>query len=240
MADLYVCPEHGETNPCGGCRAETTKPQSTTEPQPCPTIAYPVHVEPEPGYEGIACILDSNNVLIAAMMHPEHAQEVTTVLNARALAAPVVDAEKRARDLVDAFRFASPPVQSLRFLEWEPLVMSIADALRAAAATAAPQERIPSVRVATAGDNEAAINNLYYACDHCWHSIDYGQVYAQGDSTCPKCNQGIMREIAPLNIPPPAIGAKLLCLVCAHYKPWGIFSSRTGESVCADCRDRRG
>lgn len=73
----------------------TTKPQSTTEPmEPCPTIAYPVHVEPEPGYKGVACILDSNNVLIAAMMHPAHAQEVASVLNARispASTAPVVD-----------------------------------------------------------------------------------------------------------------------------------------------------
>lgn len=38
--------------------------------------------------------------------------------------------EKRARQIVDNFRYASPPVQSLRFLEWEPLVSAIAAALR--------------------------------------------------------------------------------------------------------------
>lgn len=49
--------------------------------------------------------------------------------------APIVDAEKQARDLVDAFRFASPPVQSLRFLDWEPLVAAITKALRSVPVT---------------------------------------------------------------------------------------------------------
>lgn len=39
------------------------------------------------------------------------------------------DTVERAREIVDAFRFGYPPVQSLRFLEWEPLVESISAAL---------------------------------------------------------------------------------------------------------------
>lgn len=46
-----------------------------------------------------------------------------------------------------------------------------------------------------------------------------------------------MRELEPMNIPSPGVGAPLLCLVCAYYKPWGIFDSRTGVSVCEECRD---
>ena len=70
-----------------------TKPQSSAGNQ-CPTISYPLRVEPEPGYEGVACVLDANGVLIAAMMHPSHAQEVTAAVNTRiapASAAPGVD-----------------------------------------------------------------------------------------------------------------------------------------------------
>jgi len=44
-------------------------------------IKYPVHVAPEPGYEDIACILDEEERLVAAMLHPEHAEIVVAALN---------------------------------------------------------------------------------------------------------------------------------------------------------------
>ncbi|HEU4509050.1 MAG TPA: hypothetical protein VFR78_12465 [Pyrinomonadaceae bacterium] len=52
---------------------------------------------------------------------------------------PAREAETQAREIVDAFRYKSPPVQSLRFLEWEPLVEAIAQALRATALPAAAE-----------------------------------------------------------------------------------------------------
>lgn len=84
---------------------------------------------------------------------------------------------------------------------------------------------------------QARHDDLFYACDHCWHGMNFQQVYDQGCGTCPKCSQGTMREIERMNIPTPPVGATLLCLVCAYYKPWGIFNSRTGIAVCTDCRD---
>lgn len=81
------------------------------------------------------------------------------------------------------------------------------------------------------------MDNLYYACNNCWHTMDYGQVYAQGTGTCPKCKAGKLCELERMDIPAPAVGVELLCLVCAYWKPWGIFDSRTGVSVCAECRD---
>lgn len=38
--------------------------------------------------------------------------------------------------------------------------------------------------------------------------------------------------------PIPEIGTPLFCLVCAYKKPWGIWHSATGVTVCVDCRDR--
>jgi hypothetical protein len=35
----------------------------------------------------------------------------------------------------------------------------------------------------------------------------------------------------------PELGESRLCLVCAYEKPWGIFSEKTGETVCVECRD---
>ena len=107
----------------------TTKPQSTTEEVDRREEAICRFCD-----QAIHCAGDEwrHNFNDSIWCRP-----TTATPNAPASAAPVVDAEKQARDLVDAFRFASPPVQSLRFLEWEPLVVAIADALRAAA-TAAP------------------------------------------------------------------------------------------------------
>lgn len=42
-----------------------------------------------------------------------------------------------------------------------------------------------------------------------------------------------LKEREPLRTP--AVGESLLCLVCAYYGPWRIFSQRTGESVCEKC-----
>lgn len=36
----------------------------------------------------------------------------------------------------------------------------------------------------------------------------------------------------------PPVGAEKLCLVCAYYKPWGVFDSKTGAAVCVECRDK--
>lgn len=36
----------------------------------------------------------------------------------------------------------------------------------------------------------------------------------------------------------PTVGTLLKCLVCALDKPYGVFSTRSGESVCVECRDR--
>lgn len=55
--------------------------QSEVRLEPCPQITYPLRVEPEPGYKGIACILDASSILIAAMMYPEHARIVVDVMN---------------------------------------------------------------------------------------------------------------------------------------------------------------
>jgi hypothetical protein len=41
-------------------------------------------------------------------------------------------------------------------------------------------------------------------------------------------------EVGPFETPP--VGAALLCLCCAYYKPWGVFDSNTGASVCKDCK----
>jgi hypothetical protein len=78
---------------------------------------------------------------------------------------------------------------------------------------------------------------LFYACDNCWHAMSSSQVYEQGTGVCPQCKQGTMRELEQMNIPAPAVGARLLCLVCAYHKPWGIWDGATGVSVCLDCRD---
>lgn len=37
---------------------------------------------------------------------------------------------------------------------------------------------------------------------------------------------------------PPEPGANLLCIVCAHESPWGVWDSKTGAAVCATCRDK--
>lgn len=36
----------------------------------------------------------------------------------------------------------------------------------------------------------------------------------------------------------PEVGELRLCLVCAYEKPWGIWCSKTGTVVCAECRDK--
>ncbi len=41
-----------------------------------------------------------------------------------------------------------------------------------------------------------------------------------------------------MTYPIPRTGRPLKCLVCGLDKPWGIFSTVTGEAVCADCRDK--
>jgi hypothetical protein len=41
------------------------------------------------------------------------------------------------------------------------------------------------------------------------------------------------------NLAPPEAGEIRKCLVCAHEKPWGVFSNTTGAAVCVDCRDAR-
>lgn len=33
----------------------------------------------------------------------------------------------------------------------------------------------------------------------------------------------------------PDIGAKIICLICAFKKPWGIFDNKTGAAVCIEC-----
>lgn len=37
---------------------------------------------------------------------------------------------------------------------------------------------------------------------------------------------------------PPTPGELRKCLICALEKPWGVFDSATGASVCCDCRDK--
>ena len=41
-----------------------------------------------------------------------------------------------------------------------------------------------------------------------------------------------------VSIGPPNSGTPLLCMICAHEKPWGIFDSKTGAAVCIECRDK--
>jgi hypothetical protein len=36
---------------------------------------------------------------------------------------------------------------------------------------------------------------------------------------------------------PPAVGTPVLCMVCAHEKPWGVCSPQ-GAAVCIECRDK--
>jgi hypothetical protein len=77
----------------------------------------------------------------------------------------------------------------------------------------------------------------FFVCPACWQLFSVGQIHDAGDDECRKCHRGKCVEVATPIIPSPPIGAELLCLVCASYKPWGIFDSSTGASVCAECRD---
>ena len=36
----------------------------------------------------------------------------------------------------------------------------------------------------------------------------------------------------------PEVGEVRPCLVCGQNKPWGIFDSRTGATICVECRDK--
>ena len=38
--------------------------------------------------------------------------------------------------------------------------------------------------------------------------------------------------------PTPAIGEVRKCLACAYHKPWGTFDTRTGATLCKECRDK--
>ena len=38
--------------------------------------------------------------------------------------------------------------------------------------------------------------------------------------------------------PQPKPGDELLCMVCAHKSPWGVWDSITGAAVCITCRDK--
>lgn len=40
----------------------------------------------------------------------------------------------------------------------------------------------------------------------------------------------------PISLGPPNRGTILLCAVCAHEKPWGIFTPE-GAAICIECRD---
>jgi hypothetical protein len=40
-----------------------------------------------------------------------------------------------------------------------------------------------------------------------------------------------------VSLGPPNPGTIVLCILCAHEKPYGVWDSNTGAAVCKDCRD---
>lgn len=76
----------------------------------------------------------------------------------------------------------------------------------------------------------------FYVCPNCFAALSTWQVHDQGTDACPQCGTAV-RELAKMQIPAPATGTSLLCLLCATYQPWAIFDSSTGAAVCVSCRD---
>lgn len=48
----------------------------------------------------------------------------------------------------------------------------------------------------------------------------------------------IVEVVQVKELSPPPVGALMLCMICALEKPWGVFDSKTGASVCIECRDK--
>jgi hypothetical protein len=78
----------------------------------------------------------------------------------------------------------------------------------------------------------------FSVCPKCWQLYETFEIHTWGESKCRKCGQANCVEVATPNIPAPTAGAQMLCLVCAAYKPWGIFDTATGVTVCVECRDK--
>lgn len=47
-----------------------------------------------------------------------------------------------------------------------------------------------------------------------------------------------VQDFVILPVKAPLVGSVQKCLVCALNKPWGIFDTLTGATVCAECRDK--
>src|SRR5688572_27863157 len=87
------------------------------------------------------------------------------------------------------------------------------DALRQMAATQAGQSL----------EHRFACLLPYIACDNCFRAFTTPQIHDYGPGPCPHCGSGVLREVGVPTQEAPAIGVELLCIVCARYRPWGIW-----------------
>lgn len=54
---------------------------------------------------------------------------------------------------------------------------------------------------------------------------------------CPKCEIYHLLDTERQSVMVPESGTEILCMLCAHVKPWGVFHEPTGAAVCRECRD---
>ena len=92
---------------------------------------------------------------------------------------------------------------------------------------------IPMVRQSQRG----AYAFPFGVCEVCWHCESILTIRNKIMLACPVCG-GKMREAGVPTTEAPSPGAVLLCIVCARYKPWGIWDSTSGVTVCIECRDK--
>lgn len=87
-----------------------------------------------------------------------------------------------------------------------------------------------SVMEGRAAPSMTVIANLY---EHLTYALaDVGDLLTQLRQAWAEVDRGREEK----NVSPPPVGTPVLCLLCAHEKPWGTWDPR-GVAACVDCRD---
>lgn len=94
-------------------------------------------------------------------------------------------------------------------------------------------DRATATREAILGPPDA--HNKDMQCPDLLILADEGRVDFEGDPSLEWIDAEV--DIITSPVAPPPAGSEQKCLVCEQIKPWGVFDSATGVSVCVECRN---
>jgi PHP family Zn ribbon phosphoesterase len=82
--------------------------------------------------------------------------------------------------------------------------------------------------------NEAP-KSKFAVCKNCFQLFTSCEVHTKAMTACPKCGGSVVGVANAIGIIP-AVGAELLCLSCAYYKPWKLYDPTTDTAICVECK----